>query len=83
MLLGDFEDDFLAGRGEFDGLIELSSSLACRLANLLCLCIFIKILRSRKPSSLTTLASTRPALIFLTDDLDLVLEGVADLTVVN
>ena len=81
VLLGDFEVDFLDGRGEFDGLIELNNSLACRLANRLCLCMFIKILRSRKPSALTTLASSLLALTFLADDL--VLEGVADLTVVK
>ena len=28
VLLGDFELDFLDGRGEFDGLIELNNSLA-------------------------------------------------------
>ena len=80
VLLGDFEVDFLDGRGEFGGLIELCNSLYCFLANRLCACIFIKIF---KPSALTTLASTRPALTFLAEDLDLVLEGVAVLTVVK
>jgi hypothetical protein len=46
---GDLEVDvaFLDGLGEFEGLIELNNSLALLLANRLCFCIFIKVLKSR------------------------------------
>lgn len=56
VLFGDLELDFLGGRGECPGLIELSNSLYCFLANRLPICIVIKTFRSFKPSAFTTLA---------------------------
>ena len=54
-LFGDLELDFLGGRGECPGLIELNNSLYCFLANRLPICIVIKTFRSLKPSAFTTL----------------------------
>ena len=59
-LFGDLELDFLGGRGECPGLIELSSSLYCFLANRLPICIVIKTFRSLKPSAFTTLTQAPP-----------------------
>lgn len=83
-LFGDLELDFLGGRGECPGLIELNNSLYCFLANRLPICIVIKTFRSLKPSAFTTLApppDCRFELAFLAEDLALAL--VADLTVVG
>lgn len=43
----DEEPGFLGGLGELVGLNELINSLYCFLANLLCLCMFIRVLKSR------------------------------------
>ena len=53
-VLGDFEVvDFLAGLGEFVGLIELNRSLACLLAKRLWRCMFINVLKSFRSSRIT------------------------------
>ena len=60
VLFGDLELDFLGGRGECPGLIELNNSLYCFLANRLPICIVIKTFRSLKPSAFTTLTQAPP-----------------------